>query len=138
MTSEEKLLIAKCDDLFSQCDRYSDVRFSQFLNEAEQAVIIKNIGNRIGYNCCFYGGYDCAQRKIFTVFPEWSEPCNEEFPIKVLKIVKKFKKELSHRDYLGTVLSKGIDRNKVGDILIDSDILCNIFHYEYICFITVN
>ncbi len=121
MTNEEKLLIAKCEDLFARCDKYVSARFSQFLNEAEQAVIKNNIGNRVGYNCCFFGGYENAQRAIFAVFPEWEEPDNKQFPIKVLKITKKYKKELSHRDYLGTVLSKGIERLKVGDILIDGD-----------------
>ena len=121
MTGEEKLLLARCEDLFSLCDKRVAPCFTDFLNEAEQTVIKNNIGNRMGYNSCFFGGYENSQRKIFGVFPQWEEPDFNSFPIKVLKITKNYKRELTHRDYLGTVLSCGIDRIKVGDILIDGD-----------------
>ena len=39
----------------------------------------------------------------------------------VLHIIKKYEKELSHRHYLGTILSLGIERNKIGDILVTDD-----------------
>ena len=121
MTSEEKLLIAKCEDLFRLCDRYADCRFSDFLNEAEQAFIQREIGQRLGYNTQFFGGFSDAQRKIFGVFPEWMEISYDVFPIGVVKISKKYKKVLSHRDYLGTVLSTGLDRVKIGDIIVNED-----------------
>lgn len=118
MNSEEKLMTAKTEDLFRLCDKYSYPQFSSFLNEAQQALIRKNIGDRVGYNCCYFGGYDDAMRTVFGVFPEWEEIAVDKFPIKTIKITKKYKKELSHRDYLGTVLSKGIKREQVGDILV--------------------
>ena len=121
MTSEEKLLIAKCEDLFRLCDRYADCRFSDFLNEAEQAFIQREIGQRLGDNTQFFGGFSDAQRKIFGVFPEWMEISYDVFPIGVVKISKKYKKVLSHRDYLGTVLSTGLDRVKIGDIIVNED-----------------
>lgn len=68
-----------------------------------------------------FGGYDGAERKVFGVFPDWHEPSEEEFPISVLKITKKYEKELNHRHYLGTILSLGIERNKIGDILPDEN-----------------
>lgn len=121
VSNDEKLLIARCEDLFTQCDRNAVGRFSHFLNETEQSIIREIIGTRVDYSTCFFGGYSQAQRCIFGVFPAWQEVSESEFPISVLKITKKYKKTLSHRDYLGTVLSKGIERNKVGDILIDGD-----------------
>jgi len=121
VSNDEKLLIARCEDLFTQCDRNAAPRFSHFLNETEQSIIKEIIGTRVDYSTCFFGGYSQAQRCIFGVFPAWQEVSESEFPISVLKITKKYKKTLSHRDYLGTVLSKGIERNKVGDILIDGD-----------------
>jgi RNA-binding protein YlmH len=119
LTAEEKLLLAKVEDLFRLCDKYSAPQFSAFLNEAEKAFIEKNVGVRMGYNSCFFGGYDEAMRTVFGVFPEWEESCVHSFPIKTIKIIKKYNKELSHRDYLGTVLSNGINRELVGDILVN-------------------
>ena len=119
MTAEEKLLLAKTEDLFRLCDKYATPQFSAFLNEAEKAFIKKNIGERMGYNCCFFGGYNDAMRTVFGVFPEWESSELSSFPIKTIKIIKKYKKELSHRDFLGTVLSNGINRELVGDILVN-------------------
>ena len=121
MTSEEKLIVAKTEDLYRLCDKHVKQQFSVFLNEAEQAFIKNNNGERIGYNSCFFGGYPESMRKVFGVFPECQEPDTNDFPIKTIKIEKKYNKELSHRDYHGTVLSKGITREQVGDILIDED-----------------
>lgn len=119
MTAEEKLLLKKTEDLFRLCDKYSAPQFSAFLNEAERAFIKTNVGERMGYNCCFFGGYNDAMRTVFGVFPEWESPELTSFPIKTIKVIKKYKKELSHRDFLGTVLSKGINREQVGDILVN-------------------
>ncbi len=45
-----------------------------------------------------------------------------EFPIKCIKVeplAKKFAKEYTHRDYLGSLMGLGIDRKKFGDIFVD-------------------
>jgi RNA-binding protein YlmH len=54
-------------------------------------------------------------------FPEYDEPCADAFPISCVRIDynTKFSRELTHRDYLGSVLGLGINREKTGDILID-------------------
>ncbi len=122
MNTEEKLLIAKTEDLFRLCDKHCTAQFSFFLNEAQIALIQKEIGARVGYNCRYFGGYEDARRCIFGVFPEWCEPLDESFPIKVIKIKKTFSKELTHRDYLGSVMANGITREQVGDILVDNDV----------------
>ncbi len=112
------MLIARIEDLFGLCDKYQTPRFSKFLNEAEQELIKQNVGTPPGYNSGFFGGYDTSMRRLFGVFPEWMEFDVRQFPIDVMVIRKKYKKELTHRDYLGTVLSTGIDRSNVGDIFI--------------------
>ncbi len=45
----------------------------------------------------------------------------EEFPIRVLcirPVQKKFSETLTHRDFLGSVIGLGIERTKLGDILV--------------------
>ena len=126
MTFEEKLLIAKTRDLYTLCQKHQTPQFSTFLNEAQMALIKENAGAMPGYECVFFGGYKDAMRTVFGVFPEWQGVEIDSFPVKVIKITKKYKKELSHRDYLGTVLSKGINREQVGDILVNGD-ECYIF-----------
>lgn len=126
MSGEEKILYAKLKDCFRLSEKYQAPRFTSFLNEAEQEII-KKYTCEFGSNYCFFGGFENAQRKLLGVFPDWQEPCFDEFPISAIKITKKYQKTLSHRDYLGTILSLGIDRIKVGDILINDDDDCYVF-----------
>lgn len=118
MESGAKQLQAKINDLIRLSEKYKSERFSDFLTEEEQAEIYDFAKTA---QSDFYGGHPCAARKIFGVFPDWEEVDFSAYPIKIIRIAKKYKKELTHRDYLGTVLSFGIERSKVGDILTDDE-----------------
>lgn len=120
MDREEKQIAARTEDMFRLCDKYAVPRFSPFYNEAEMETV-KAAAQRAGYNIAFFGGYDDAQRCMLGVFPEWQEADYGEFPIAALRAEKGYSRELSHRDYLGTILSLGIDRAKIGDILVDDE-----------------
>ena len=117
MESEKNQLEAKINDCLRLCGKYSTPRFTSFLTEEEQALV-ENVGV-YDYNTAYFGGYDDAKRRMFGAFPEWQEVDFSEYPIKIINFVKKYSKELTHRDYLGTILSLGIERNKIGDILVD-------------------
>lgn len=137
MTAEEKLLTARISDLFDLCDKYSAARFSSFLDGGELAVIEDNVEFPYGFNTMLWGGYENAEHKIIGVFPEWSEPAAEAFPISLLYIKNNGRKELSHRDYLGALMSLGIERSKMGDIVISGASDAYVFAAEditaYIC-----
>ncbi len=112
----DDILLRRINDIFSLCDKYHTPKFSHFLDEREQTVI----SNEMPYAFMF-GGYDGAERRIIGAFPDWIEPGAAEFPIKLLTFKKRYDKPLSHRHYLGTILSLGIDRDRVGDILADDN-----------------
>ena len=91
-------------------------RFVGFLSSsqcAECSPLLKNIKH------AFFGGYQGAERTILGVFPDWCEMDESEFPITPLTFNFNTSYTLSHRDFLGTVMSLGIKREAVGDILID-------------------
>ena len=88
---------------------------------------------------CFFGGYEDAERTVAVFFPDYvqinfaedfreiveeareffsTEP--EENPLVVLQINQNGYRELSHRDYLGSLTGLGIKREKIGDILVRS------------------
>lgn len=119
MTDEDKLITAKAEDLFRLCDKYCSPRFSDFLDGAEQAVIKDNAVFPCGYNVVIYGGFDDSEKKMIGVFPEWQEPQLSDFPISCLKIEGGYNRQLTHRDYLGTVMSLGIKPGKLGDIVVN-------------------
>lgn len=126
--SEDKLLLARTEDLFRLCGKYSSARFSGFLDGGEQAVLCDSFLVPYGYNMKLFGGREGSERKILGAFPEWEEPSEESFPIRVLKIESGIGRELTHRDYLGTLMSLGIERSKTGDIIVDGKTA-----YVYVC-----
>lgn len=112
---EQDIFVKHVQDVVRLCDKYQAPRFSKFLDERGQAEILKApLGNTM-----LYGGYDGAEWKMFGAFPDYQEPSADEFPIQVLDIRKRYNTPLGHRNYLGTILSLGIDRNKIGDILVE-------------------
>lgn len=121
MKTDKKLLFAKCTDLFAQCEKHCEAKFSPFLDGGEIALLEDDFYMPYGYGTMFFGGYDGAERRILGVFPEWEEPSEEAFPVSVIRFdVPKFR-TLTHRDYLGTLMSLGLDRSKTGDILTDEE-----------------
>lgn len=96
--------------------------FSDFLNLNEQNIWhnLKNELPKIKYFT--FGGFEEAERKILCFCG--NDMLSEEditYPISCIKIIpvnQKFSDSLSHRDFLGAVLNLGLDRSKIGDILI--------------------
>lgn len=113
----DDIFIKKVKDAIRLSEKYHSPKFSKFLDEREQAVLFEE-GIADGV---LFGGYESAERKVFGVFPQWQEADYSEFPVSALRITKKYDKELNHRHYLGTVLSLGIERDKIGDILPDEE-----------------
>lgn len=116
---DKKLIQARVDDLFDMCARRGSAVFSSFLDGGEAAFIddVFHISRSDG--AMLFGGYDGAERKMLGVFPEWEEKDGAVFPITVIRFDAPKFRALTHRDYLGTLMSLGIDRNKTGDILTD-------------------
>lgn len=118
---EEKLLFAKALDQADFCLQKHKATFSDFM-DISKCIRLQEILCRIPeLNFQIYGCLDDAERNLFGFVPDYMEITEEMFPIKVLKIgiAPKFaQKDLSHRDYLGSILGLGIDRSKIGDIVL--------------------
>ena len=114
MTDNE--LIAK---RFSELKRKSDgyFTFTDFLGLAEQSILKSTV--RDGYT--LFGGADGCER-VMARFGIPSElGYEEDFPIGIIEIApksEKFAERLTHRDYLGSILNLGIERDILGDIII--------------------
>lgn len=116
--NDKKLLTAKIEDLFELCGKYCEARFSDFLDGAEQSIINREVVFPYGCSVMIYGGFPDAEKKIIGVFPEWEEPDASAFPIVCIKAEGGYTRPLTHRDYLGSVLSLGISPSKLGDIVV--------------------
>lgn len=121
---EEELLIAKILDKQKFCKSQNRITYSDFLNQKEKKIIQKNVKLE---NCFFYGVNDNADREILVFYPE---KLNEELArrnlesiISIIRIIlpNELKDKYEHRNYLSALIKIGVVREKIGDILVDSD-----------------
>ena len=129
-SKEQKLFYAKLDDLEKRAVG-GITSHSAFLTpseafKAEKYFEAKGKKNEI----CFFGGYSDAQRKQIFLLPEYiafSEDkeamLEDEFEecVRALKVMGSGFRNLSHRDYLGSILALGIERSTLGDICLLDD-----------------
>ncbi len=116
-TSEDSLLLARAEDAVQLCDKHSYPHFVGFLDERQRALIAAAFGRVPQVTCLFWGGYEDAERTFFGAFPSFMEPDVAVFPFVALECTYRETAALNHRDFLGTVLSVGVKREKIGDII---------------------
>lgn len=138
MNSDEKLLISKVGDLFRLCDKYAAAQFSDFLDGAELATVREKAVIPYDYNVMFYGGFDEAEKMIMGVFPQWCEAEAGEFPIGCIKVTGGYTRKLTHRDYLGTIMSLGIAPQKLGDIVAYDDFAYVLLQSDVVGYVADN
>ena len=109
------------------------ITYTDFLNLNEQNILHTLPKDNLYTKVMFFGGYLMAERQMAAFIPDalylrygkidltFQEA---DFPFSAVRIAplnRKFAEEVSHRDFLGSVLSLGIDRSKTGDILVDGN-----------------
>lgn len=117
-TSEEKLLFARLYDNFLSAQKNLRPTFSVFLDPASLSKFARifEINMPPQFKMLIFGGAEHCERQMMCFTPE----DNVRFPISCIEISynKKFSRELTHRDFLGSILALGIDRKKIGDIVL--------------------
>lgn len=124
MTKDE-LIISRIEDKIEQCREGYYVTNTGLLDSHEQALAASASRNVAGVRCLMYGGYDEAERRMLVCVPSEIPMSDAEAAADLLAVLRVTKpaisRELSHRDYLGSVLGLGIDRSVTGDILVRPD-----------------
>lgn len=117
--TDTALLEAKLLDAVRLCARRCQPVFVGFLSEAE-AFSAQGILRREGFfHCMLWGGFEGAERVMVGVFPDFMEPEPSVFPITAYTASFRTVDTLTHRDFLGALLSAGIVRDTVGDLLVE-------------------
>ncbi len=136
MTKEETILSKRFLDLSRQAGQKDIVIFSEFLNLNELNIFKQEIPNLYsGYE--MFGGYALSERQMIAFIPDalcyaW------DYPIVCLKITplnKKFAESLTHRDVLGSLMNLGIERCKLGDILVNEEEVYVFCHENIAAFV---
>ncbi len=110
-------------DLADRCYQKNVYTYSGFLSIADISDFhsMEREFSHVPYE--LFGGYDLSERMILRFGNEETLGYSEDFPITILEIsplMNKFADELNHRDFLGALMNLGIERDVIGDILVES------------------
>lgn len=128
--TERELLIAQLSDKLRLCLSREVITFSGFLDAASKSEA-KRFCERQKASAVFFGGYAGAEREACVFLPEYLSPDMfpkyfaenpDDCPVKAVRCTSAAgSPPLSHRDFLGSLLSLGIRRESVGDILVSEN-----------------
>lgn len=117
MDKSDEILIKYTDSKMSQCASQCILTHGNFLDPRQSALLDNEFK---GSRHILYGGYEDAERRIMVFLPDYLDdiPADED-PLQILRVKSaRGSKALSHKDYLGSLLALGIDRNVTGDIIV--------------------
>ncbi|MBQ8638113.1 MAG: RNA-binding protein [Lachnospiraceae bacterium] len=139
MNKEEQMLCSHLEDLANACYQRDRAVISDFLTLNEQNLFLSFcVRNLPPVTYELIGGYESAERKAVYFQPIG---VGREHPaplvlLRVKPVNRKFAEDLSHRDYLGSLMNLGIDRCKLGDLIPSEEgclIICQEAVSGFIC-----
>jgi len=123
MEKEEQLFRKR----FLELSRLAHLRevavYTDFLSLHELNILQTTPHAQMHSRYITYGGYAQSERQMAAFLSDAlflrKEPVNWPFAtLSAQPLHEKYGQELRHRDYLGAILNLGIDRSKIGDILV--------------------
>lgn len=115
--AEESLLKARIEDAVRLCKRRSSPVFIGFLDAHQQAVAKGMLPKDDDVTWSFFGGHPEGERTLLGVSPDFLPLEEAWFPLTPMAFHYRSERQLTHRDVLGTLLSVGVRREMIGDIL---------------------
>ncbi|MDO4395918.1 MAG: YlmH/Sll1252 family protein [Clostridia bacterium] len=143
---EDNYLIGQVEDKISACDNKYIMTNTGFLDSHQQSVarifckknhvpvwniafdgddnktiLSDGLASIPPVRTLFYGGYEDAERVIMVNMPDYAD-LERDNPLCIIRATKASgSRELTHRDYLGSLLGLGLKREMVGDIMVRDD-----------------
>ena len=120
MNDDEILLRKRFSELSERAENKGFYFYTNFLALSEQSSLLQmkaHLG-RFG----LFGGFPGAERRIACFGNEETVGVPPSYPVVCVRISprnEKYSEDLTHRDYLGALMSLGITRERLGDIVAD-------------------
>ncbi|MBE6632883.1 MAG: hypothetical protein E7620_00915 [Ruminococcaceae bacterium] len=134
---------ARLEDYLAQSDR-GEIAVSPFLTPGEQLRAARYLTHKgASQRLRLWGGYPDAERRRLYLFPDFYADVPELMPedgtdpallaevgdggVCAVRIQGSGFRKLSHRDYLGSLLGLGLERDALGDVAVQSDSCAVVF-----------
>ena len=108
---EDREALASVFDKAVMSEKSGRASFTAFLSEREYAQFLLR-KKYIGVPFVSFGGYENAMRLMVCFSEE-----EEQFPIEAVRVLGRGVSDLKHPDLLGSLMSLGIERKSIGDIV---------------------
>lgn len=116
-TNKDRLILS---NIFDKINLAIKVQVPIYTNEfytTDICMEVKKLSTLLGVKIETYGIFENSERNMMAFSYEGDNYCY--FPLKLIKIENKSKfNKLSHKDYLGAIMSMGVNRNKFGDLIV--------------------
>ncbi|MGN8938227.1 RNA-binding protein [Bittarella sp. HCP28S3_D9] len=113
----ERLFLRGIEEMMESCYSRSACKSTYFLDERQRLLCSPMLAAHTEVEHRFFGGHPECRRAVLAISggPPIGEGC---FPIRPLRFLYRKQDVLTHRDFLGALLSLEIERRLVGDIFV--------------------
>lgn len=118
---EAPVAFSRLLEIARQADRQGRCRFTPFLTPPE-AELAEAAAKRANVDMALFGGYDDAERRMARFTPPFAGEA--PFPVKAMQITWFGSQAPQHRDLLGSVMGLGVQRSRIGDIVLLAQEAC--------------
>ncbi len=124
---EDKMCLSQVLDKIEFSSTREKIEYTDFLDMYQISLVENFLRKTKISNYELYGGYEEAERKILIIYPEkYDKKMIEKNYNKMIRVVRVILPEeeqgkYNHRNYLGGIVKLGLNRQKVGDILVSND-----------------
>lgn len=132
----------KIENHIKLCRKINNIVYNDIFYSISKLNKLINSNERREFDFYFKGLNQETEKKILAICPKKIKDNKEKklnFPIKFFKIINKSKfKDLEHKHYLGTILSLGIKREVLGDLIVKNGVCYGIIKKNMLDFLIEN
>lgn len=136
ISTENKEIARRVIDLCEIVSRTKSTECTDFYNpfEVKELTSLINTYDTISFSLI---GNEDSESKAILIYPEYMDELNPADYVSLVKIDKK-DYDIAHKDVLGSILSLGIKREKLGDIIINDEAIYFYIRNEILDYVLLN
>lgn len=133
---DSTLIGSFCDDI-ELCQQIDYPIYTKYFYPPQFWSRLDNIKEGVEFTTI--GLNDSCEKRMIGIIPKEFDRSFLEFPVKYFKIINSSKfKELEHKHFLGTIMSLGIKREILGDLIVKNGVCYGIINEELFDFLVDN